>query len=107
MARRCWALAQGAFEARLRYAKERKQFGQPIAEFQGVQFQIAAGRDRIEAARLLVYNAARLKRRRPSPSRSSRHGQALRLPSGRAVTSQAVELFGGYGFIKDFPAEKF
>ena len=99
-------LAQGALDHAIAYTKERKQFGKAIAEFQGVQFQLARAATEIEAARLLVYNAARL---RDAASRSSpkrRCASSSRPRSAERVTSLAVNLFGGYGFVKDYPVEK-
>ncbi len=100
-------IAQGAFEAALRYTKEREQFGQSIGSFQGVQFQLAEMAVDIEIARLLVYNAARLK----DAGRSFLKEAAIaKLQSSRIaerVSSKAIELFGGYGYVKDYPVEKF
>lgn len=103
-------LAQGAFEAALGYAQQRRQFGQPIAAFQGVQFPLAEMATDIEAARLLVYNAARLKEAGATPPERFRSASMAKYFASRvaeSVASQAVEIFGGCGFIKDFPAEKF
>ena len=103
-------LAQGAFEAALEYAQQRRQFGQPIAAFQGVQFPLAEMATEIEAARLLVYNAARLKEAGGPPAERFRSASMAKYLASRvaeSVASQAVEIFGGCGFIKDFPAEKF
>jgi alkylation response protein AidB-like acyl-CoA dehydrogenase len=103
-------LAQGAFEAALGYAQQRRQFGQPIAAFQGVQFPLAEMATDIEAARLLVYNAARLKEAGATPAERFRSASMAKYFASRvaeSVASQAVEIFGGCGFIKDFPAEKF
>jgi len=100
-------VAEGALQAATQYVKERKQFGKAIAEFQGVQFQLAQMATEIEAARLLVYNTARLKDR----------GQPFQLEAAMAklfssqvadrTTSRCLELFGGYGYSKEYPAEKF
>ena len=100
-------LAQGAFEAALAYSKERKQFGRAIAEFQGVQFQLAEMATEIEAARLMVYNTARLKESGASFVRQSAMTKYFCSQVGERVASQALEIFGGVGFTKDFPAEKF
>ncbi|MER3428426.1 MAG: acyl-CoA dehydrogenase [Pyrinomonas sp.] len=100
-------LARGAFEAALRYTGERVQFGKPINQFQAVQFQLAEMATEIEAARLMVYNAARLKDAgRPFVKEAA----MAKLYSSRVaerVASKAIELFGGYGFVKDYPVEKY
>jgi alkylation response protein AidB-like acyl-CoA dehydrogenase len=100
-------LARGAFEAALSYTSERQQFGKTINQFQGVQFQLAELAVELEAARLLVYNAARLKDAgRPFVKEAA----MAKLYSSRAaehIASKAIELYGGYGFVKDYPVEKF
>jgi alkylation response protein AidB-like acyl-CoA dehydrogenase len=99
-------LAQGALDHALAYARERKQFGKPIAEFQGVQFQLAEMATEIEAARLLVYNAARL---RDAGLPFVTEGAMCKLfasEMAERVASRAVEIFGGVGFTKDYPVEK-
>jgi alkylation response protein AidB-like acyl-CoA dehydrogenase len=100
-------IAQGAYEAALRYTKEREQFGQKIGDFQGVQFQLAEMAVEIEATRLLVYNAARLK---DAGKPFVKEAAIAKLYSSRCaerVSSKAIELFGGYGYVKDYPVEKF
>jgi alkylation response protein AidB-like acyl-CoA dehydrogenase len=100
-------VARGAFDAAIAYVKERQQFGKPIAEFQGVQFQLAQAATELEAARLLVYNASRL---RDAGHDVQKEGAMAKLLSSQVcerVTSLCVELFGGYGYTKDFPVEKF
>ena len=100
-------VAQGALQAATEYVKERRQFGKPVAEFQAVQFQLAQARADVEAARLMVYNAARLK---DSGQDIALEGAMAKLYSSQVaerVTSLCVELFGGYGYTKDFPVEKF
>jgi alkylation response protein AidB-like acyl-CoA dehydrogenase len=100
-------IAQGALDATIKYLNERKQFGKPLAEFQGVQFQVAQAATEIEAARLMVYNAARLK---DAGRDIAREGAMAKLFSSQVcerVTSLCVELFGGYGYTKDYPVEKF
>lgn len=100
-------IAQGALNATIKYLSERKQFGKPLAEFQGVQFQIAQAATDVEAARLMVYNAARLK---DAGQDIAREGAMAKLFSSQVcerVTSLCVELFGGYGYTKDYPVEKF
>ena len=99
-------LAQGALDHALAYARERKQFGKPIAEFQGVQFQLAEMATEIEAARLLVYNAARL---RDAGLPFVTEGAMCKLFASEVaerVASHAVEIFGGVGFTRDYPVEK-
>jgi alkylation response protein AidB-like acyl-CoA dehydrogenase len=100
-------LAQGAYEAALAYSKERKQFGQMISEFQGVQFQIAEMATKIEAARLMVYNAARLKDAKLPFIKQAAMAKLLASEIAEEVSSLAVNLYGGYGYVKDYPVEKF
>jgi alkylation response protein AidB-like acyl-CoA dehydrogenase len=99
-------LAQGALDHAIRYTKERKQFGRAIAEFQGVQFQIARAATDLEAARLLVYNAARLRDAgRPFVAEAAMC-KLFASEAAERIASLAVNLFGGYGFTKDYPVEK-
>ncbi len=100
-------LAQGAWNCAAKYAQERKQFGKPIAEFQAVQFTLAEMATDIEAARLLVYNAARLKDARLSYIREAAMAKYFASQVAERVASQAVEIYGGYGFVKDYPVEKY
>jgi alkylation response protein AidB-like acyl-CoA dehydrogenase len=100
-------LAQGAFEAALTYAQERRQFGKAIAEFQGIQFQLAEMATEIEAGRLMVYNAARLKESGQPFMRQAAMTKYFCSQIGERVASLALEIFGGVGYTKDFPAEKF
>jgi len=100
-------LAQGAYEAALAYTKERKQFGQTISEFQGVQFQIAEMAVKIEAARLMVYNAARLKDAKLPFIKQAAMAKLFASEVAEEVSSLAVNLYGGYGYVKDYPVEKF
>ncbi len=100
-------LAHGAWNCAARYAQERKQFGKPIAEFQAVQFSLAEMATDIEAARLLVYNAARLKDAKLSYIREAAMAKYFTSQVAERVASQAVEIYGGYGFVKDYPVEKF
>ncbi len=106
-------MAQGAYECALRYAKERKQFGKPIAEFQAIQFKLADMATQIEAARLLTYRAAWLADRAassPDGARITRETSMAKLYAGEVavrVANEAVQIHGGYGFIKDYPAEKY
>jgi len=99
-------LAQGALDHAIRYTKERKQFGSAIADFQGVQFQLARAATEVESARLLVYNAARL---RDAGQPFLREAAMCKLHASEVaerVASLAVNLYGGYGFVKDYPVEK-
>lgn len=100
-------IAQGAYEAALGYIKSREQFGKPIAEFQGVQFQIAQMRVDLEAARLMVYNAARLKDAGLDFIESAAMAKLYASKVAEKVTSMAIDLFGGNGFTKEYPVEKF
>lgn len=100
-------VAQGALRAATEYIKERKQFGKPLADFQGVQFQLAQAATEVEAARLMVYNAARLK---DAGRDIAKEGAMAKLFSSQVcerTTSLCVELLGGYGYTKDYPVEKF
>jgi alkylation response protein AidB-like acyl-CoA dehydrogenase len=100
-------LAQGALDATIHYIKERKQFGKPIADFQGVQFQIARAATDVEAARLMVYNAARLRDAGQPFLKEAAMCKLFSSEVAEQVSSLAVNLFGGYGFVKDYPVEKF
>ena len=99
-------LAQGALDHTIRYVKERKQFGKAIAEFQGVQFQIARAAAEIEAARLLVYNAARLRETGLPFLSEAAMCKLFSSEVAERTASLAVNLYGGYGFVKDYPVEK-
>jgi hypothetical protein len=108
-------MAQGAYECSVRYAKERKQFGKPISDFQAIQFKLADMATQIEAARLLTYRAAWLADRAIADgagdqSRITRESSMAKLYAGEVavrVANEAVQIHGGYGFIKDYPAEKY
>jgi alkylation response protein AidB-like acyl-CoA dehydrogenase len=100
-------IARGALEHAIAYVKERKQFGRPIAEFQGVQFQIADAATQLEAARLMVYNAARLKDAKKPFVREAAMAKLFSSAVCETVTSLAVQLFGGNGYTKEYPVEKF
>ena len=100
-------IAQGALDAATRYARERKQFGKHIAEFQAIQFQLAHLATDIEAARLMVYNAARLKDSGQSFLKEAAMCKYFTSQVAERVASQAVEIFGGYGYTRDYPAEKY
>jgi alkylation response protein AidB-like acyl-CoA dehydrogenase len=100
-------LAQGAYEAALGYAKERRQFGHPIADFQAIQWKLADNATRIEAARLLTYRAAYL---RDQGARTTRESSTAKLFASEIAVKAAddcVQIHGGYGFVKDYPAEKY
>lgn len=100
-------IAQGAWDCAAKYAKERRQFGKPIAEFQGIQFQIAQMATDIEAARLLVYNAARMKDAGVPFVKEAAMAKLFSSQVAERVASLAVEIYGGYGFTKDYPVEKY
>lgn len=100
-------IAQGAFEAALNYTNEREQFGKKISDFQAVQFQLAEMAIDIEAARLLVYNAARLKDAGKPFLKEAAMAKVYSSRVAERVSSKAIELFGGYGYVKDYPVEKF
>ncbi len=99
-------LAQGALDHTLRFAVEREQFGKAIAEFQGVQFQLAQMAADIEAARLLVYNAARLRDAGQGFAREAAIAKLVCSQVAQRVASDCVDLHGGYGFTRDYPVEK-
>jgi alkylation response protein AidB-like acyl-CoA dehydrogenase len=100
-------LAQGAFEAALKYAKERKQFGRAIAENQGIQFKLADMATEIRAARLLTYKAAAAKVRGEDINLFAAQAKYFASEVAQRVATDAVQIHGGYGFIKEFPVEKF
>jgi butyryl-CoA dehydrogenase/short/branched chain acyl-CoA dehydrogenase len=100
-------LAEGAWGHAVRYAKERKQFGKPIADFQAVQFTLAEMAMEIEAAKLMVYNAARLKDAGQPYMREAAMTKLFASQVAERVASQCVEVFGGNGFVRDYPAEKY
>src|SRR5918993_544037 len=100
-------IAQGSYEAALKYTAEREQFGQSINNFQAVQFQLAEMAVEIEATRLLVYNAARLKDAGKSFVKEAAIAKLYSSRCAERVSSKAIELFGGYGYVKDYPVEKF
>ena len=99
-------IAQGALEAAVNYAKERKQFDTPISRFQGVQFQLADMATQIEASRLLVYNAAYKASNGISYSQASAMAKLMASETAMKVTTQAVQVLGGYGYTRDFPVER-
>jgi butyryl-CoA dehydrogenase/short/branched chain acyl-CoA dehydrogenase len=100
-------VARGAWEYAAKYAQERKQFGKPISEFQGIQFQIAQMATEIEAARMMVYNAARMKDAGMNFVKEAAMTKLFCSQVAERVSSLAVEIYGGYGFTKDYPVEKY
>ncbi len=100
-------VAQGALECGINYTRERHQFGKSIGSFQGVQFQIAQIATELEAARLMVYNCARMKDAREDFVKQAAMTKLFTSQVAEHVTSQVVELYGGYGYTKDYPAEKY
>lgn len=100
-------IAQGAFEAALKYSHERHQFNKPISTFQGIAFKLADMATKIEAASLLTYRAADLKQKGHNVNRESAMAKLYASEVAVEVANDGVQIFGGYGYIKDFPAEKF
>jgi short/branched chain acyl-CoA dehydrogenase len=100
-------LAEGVFELALKYAQERQQFGKPISEFQAVQFELAEMATQIEAARLLTYNAARLRDLRLPFVKESAMAKLYASRAAERVSSKAIEIHGGYGFSREYPVEKY
>jgi alkylation response protein AidB-like acyl-CoA dehydrogenase len=100
-------VAQGAFEHGLEYAQKREQFGKPIAEFQAVQFELADLATEIEAARLLTYNAARLRETRAPFVKEAAMAKLFASRAAEHVTSKVVEVYGGNGFSREYPVEKY
>lgn len=100
-------LAGGALSGAMKYAREREQFGKPLNKFQGMQFQLAEMEVMLETAKLSVYNAARLKDARQSFVREAAIAKYYSSEVAEKIASKALEVYGGYGFIKEFPAEKF
>lgn len=100
-------ISQGTLDATIKYVREREQFGKAIGEFQGVQFQIAQMALELEAARLLVYNAARLKDAGHPFVQEAAMAKVYSSQAAQRTTSQAIDLFGGYGFTREYPVEKF
>jgi alkylation response protein AidB-like acyl-CoA dehydrogenase len=100
-------IAQGAFEAAVRYSKERVQFGQPIAEFQAIQFKLADMATQIEAARLLTLQAALLKDANKRVTKESAMAKLYASEVAVKVSEESIQIHGGYGYTKDYPAEKY
>lgn len=100
-------IAKGAFDAALKYSKERQQFGKPISHFQGISFKLADMATEIEAAELLTFQAADLKNRGEKVTRQSAFAKYYASEVAVRVSTEGVQIFGGYGYTKDFPAEKY
>ena len=100
-------IAQGAYEAAVKYAKEREQFGRPIADFQAIQFKLADMATKIEAARLLTLQAAFLKDNDKRVTKQSAMAKLYASEIAVQVSEESVQIHGGYGYTKDYPAEKF
>lgn len=100
-------IAQGAYESAVRYAKEREQFGKPIAEFQAIQFKLADMATQIEAARLLMYRAAYLKDQGKKVTKESSMAKLYASEVSVRVSEEAIQIHGGYGYTKDYPPEKY
>ncbi len=99
--------AQGAYDAALRYSKHRRQFGRPISEFQAIQHKLADMATSIDAARLLTYRAAHMKDRGERVTKESSMAKLFASEAAVRICDEAVQIHGGYGFIKDYPVEKF
>ncbi|MBC8042190.1 MAG: acyl-CoA dehydrogenase family protein [Rhizobacter sp.] len=100
-------MAEGALEASIKYSKERKQFGKPISDFQAIQFKLADMATEIEAAKLLTMRAAAMKDEGKNTTKESSMAKLYASEVSVRVASEAVQIFGGYGYIKEFPVEKF
>jgi alkylation response protein AidB-like acyl-CoA dehydrogenase len=100
-------MAQGALECAIRYSQERKQFGKTLSTFQAVQFQIAQMAAELESARLMVYNAARIKMAGKTYVKEAAMAKYVSSAMAEHVTSQSLELFGGYGYTREYPVEKY
>jgi alkylation response protein AidB-like acyl-CoA dehydrogenase len=100
-------IAQGAFEAAVKYAKERQQFGHPIAEFQAIQFKLADMATQIEAARLLTLQAAAMKDAGVKLTKQSAMAKLYASEVAVRVAEESIQIHGGYGYTKDYPAEKY
>jgi alkylation response protein AidB-like acyl-CoA dehydrogenase len=100
-------IAQGAYEAAVKYAKERQQFGKPISEFQAIQFKLADMATQIECARLLTLQAAALKDAGKSVTQKSAMAKLYASEVAVRVSEESIQIHGGYGYTKDYPAEKY
>ena len=99
-------IAQGAIDETGKYVKERKQFGRPLAKFQNTQFQLADLQTRVDAARLLVYRAAMAKDTKKRFSSEAAMAKLFAAETAMAVTTKCVQLYGGYGYTRDYPVER-
>jgi butyryl-CoA dehydrogenase len=99
-------IAQGAIDETVQYVKERRQFGKPISAFQNTQFQLADMQTKVDAARLLVYRAAALKDEKKPYSVEAAMAKLFAAETAMEVTTKAVQLFGGYGYTRDYPVER-
>lgn len=100
-------IAIGAYEAALQYSKERHQFNQPISKFQGIAFKLADMATKIEAARLLIYRSADLKNKGHNVTKESAMAKLYASEIAVEIATEGVQIFGGYGYTKDYPAEKY
>ena len=100
-------IAKGAFEAAVKYSKERHQFGQPISSFQGISFKLADMATKIQASEMLIFQAADLKNRKQPVTKASSMAKYYASEVAVQVANEAVQVFGGYGYTKDFPVEKY
>jgi alkylation response protein AidB-like acyl-CoA dehydrogenase len=100
-------LAQGCLDASLKYVNERKQFGKFLKDFQAIQFKLAEMKVNIEAARLLTHRAAFMKDNNMPNSKEAAMAKLFASEMAEKAASEAIQIFGGYGFIKEFPVEKF
>ena len=100
-------IARGAYEAALAYSKEREQFGKPISQFQGISFKLADMATQIEAAELLTFQAGDMKNRGVKMTKESAMAKYYASEVAVRVSTDAVQIFGGYGYTKDYPVEKF
>jgi alkylation response protein AidB-like acyl-CoA dehydrogenase len=100
-------IAQGAFEAALQYSKERHQFNKPISTFQGIAFKLADMATKVEAAKLLTYRAADMKNKGLNVNKESAMAKLYASEIAVEIANEGVQIFGGYGYTKDFPAEKY
>ena len=100
-------IAQGALNASIKYSKERKQFGKPISDFQAIQWKLADMETQIQGARLLTYRAGFMKNKGHDVTKESAMAKYFASEVAVMATNEAVQIHGGYGFIKDFPVEKF
>jgi alkylation response protein AidB-like acyl-CoA dehydrogenase len=103
----CVGIARGAYESALHYAQEREAFGQKIGDFQATKFKLADMATEIEAARLLIMQAAWMKDNNLQLNKESAMAKLYASEVAVRVTNEAVQIFGGYGFVKEYPAEKF